>query len=160
MKTRGIIVEDFCNYKLPSLFISSISCDWKCCIEQGVDKSICQNASIALSKIVDVRDDKIYSLYKNNVITKAVVIGGLEPFLQFDEVDRLISLFRDHEELCDFVLYTGYYPDEITDKIEVLSRHKNIIIKFGRYIQNMNPKYDDVLGITLISDNQFAKRIS
>ena len=37
---------------------------------------------------------------------------------------------------------------------------KNIIIKFGRYIPNRNNKYDEILGVTLASDNQFAEKIS
>ena len=36
---------------------------------------------------------------------------------------------------------------------------KNIIIKFGRFIPNRPSRYDEVLGVELASDNQFAKRI-
>ena len=35
----------------------------------------------------------------------------------------------------------------------------NIIIKFGRYIPNQKPHYDEVLGVNLASDNQYAERI-
>lgn len=160
MRTRGVIVEDFCNFKLPSLFISSISCDWKCCIEQGVGREICQNESIASSPIVDMSDVDILSLFTGSDITRAVVIGGLEPFLQFDEIDRLIALFRKSDVNCDFIIYTGYYPEEIKNKLDILSRHKNIVVKFGRYILNGKPIYDPVLGIELASDNQYARRIS
>ena len=37
---------------------------------------------------------------------------------------------------------------------------ENIIIKFGRYIPNQEKHYDDVLGIELASDNQYAEVIS
>lgn len=58
------------------------------------------------------------------------------------------------------VIYTGYYPQEMENQIQALSSYKNIIIKFGRYIPNKEPVYDDVLGVKLASDNQFAERIS
>lgn len=37
---------------------------------------------------------------------------------------------------------------------------KNIIVKFGRFIPNQHPHYDEVLGINLASDNQYAEKIS
>ena len=60
----------------------------------------------------------------------------------------------------DVVIYTGYYPDEIKDALDVLKGFKNIIIKFGRYIPNRQSRYDEILGVTLASDNQYAERIS
>lgn len=160
MRTRGVIIEDFCNFKLPSLFISSISCDWKCCIEQGTGREICQNESVIYSPIIDMNDEDLLSLFLGNDITKAVVIGGLEPLLQIDEIDRLIALFRKRGVNCDFIIYTGYYPEEIKNQLDTLSRHENVIIKFGRYLLNSKPVFDTVLGVELASNNQFARRIS
>lgn len=60
----------------------------------------------------------------------------------------------------DVVIYTGYYPDEIKDALDVLKGFNNIIIKFGRYIPNRQSRYDEILGVTLASDNQYAERIS
>ena len=37
MKIKGIIDEDFINYKFPSMFLISSTCDWKCCKEAGID---------------------------------------------------------------------------------------------------------------------------
>jgi hypothetical protein len=37
---------------------------------------------------------------------------------------------------------------------------KNIIIKFGRFVPNKPHHIDEVLGIELASDNQYAKRIN
>ena len=37
---------------------------------------------------------------------------------------------------------------------------KNIIIKFGRYIPNQQAHYDDILGVNLASNNQYAIKIS
>ena len=36
---------------------------------------------------------------------------------------------------------------------------KGVIIKFGRFIPNRPSRYDEVLGVTLASDNQFAMRV-
>ena len=60
----------------------------------------------------------------------------------------------------EIIIYTGYYPEEIEEKINKLKQFANIIVKFGRYIPDRPSRYDEVLGVTLISDNQFAKRIS
>lgn len=158
MRLRGITVEDFCNYKVPSLFLASAFCNMKCNLEQGAE--VCQNSTLALFPLVTVDDDFLYRLYANNDITKAVVIGGLEPFDQFDELKHLIACFRDKGESCVFVIYSGYYPEEIQKKLNVLSGYDNIIVKFGRYLQGNPPVYDDTLGVTLASNNQYARRIS
>lgn len=158
MRVKDIIAEDFLNYKHPAMFIASSICDWKCCRESGID-DICQNKVMAHSPTTDISDEVIYEKFHSNDITKAVVVGGLEPMLQIDEVVSLIKTFRSHGEGCTFVIYTGYNPEEIPDQITKLIRFQNIIIKFGRFIPNRQPKYDDVLGITLASNNQFAMEI-
>ena len=160
MIIKGIQEDDFINYKKPSMFIGTSMCDWKCCNEQCLDKNICQNSSLANSKTIDISADEIYRRYINNPITKSVVIGGLEPILQFSEVLDLIYTFRNNGCFDDFVIYTGYYPSEIQSQIDKLKPLGNIIIKFGRYIPNHNPHYDNVLGIYLASDNQYGEMIS
>jgi hypothetical protein len=60
----------------------------------------------------------------------------------------------------DIVIYTGYNKEEILDKIEWLKLYGPIIVKYGRFIPNQQPHHDEVLGIKLASDNQFAERIS
>lgn len=47
-----------------------------------------------------------------------------------------------------------------TDKFHVLSEYKNIVVKFGRYIPGQEKHYDEVLGVYLASDNQYAEKIS
>lgn len=159
MKIKGLQDEDFINYKKPSMFIVTAICDWKCCTEQNLDKSICQNSSLANSKVIDISADEIFRRYIKNPITKAIVIGGLEPMLQFSEVLELIYTFRNNGCFDDFVIYTGYYPSEIKHEIEELERFENIIVKFGRFLYNDKPIFDDVLCVTLASSNQYAKRI-
>lgn len=160
MRVKDIVIEDFLNYKEPSLFIVSAVCDWKCCQESGMDAGECQNHSLASTQTNVVKDEMIYSAYMSNDITKAVVIGGLEPMLQFDEVINLIDYFRSNNTDCPFVIYTGYTEDELEIKLKVLSTYSNIIIKFGRYIPNRNSVFDPLLGVELASDNQYAKQIS
>lgn len=160
MKIKGLKDEDFVNYKKPSMFISTATCDWKCCTEQNLDKSICQNSELAKAVTIDYSAEKIYERYRANPITSAVVIGGLEPFLQFAEVYDLIKIFRENGCNDDIVIYTGYYPNEIEKKIIQIRNFSNIIIKYGRYIPNNTEHFDKLLGINLISDNQYAERIS
>lgn len=160
MRVKDAIAEDFLNYKLPALFIASAFCDWKCCRENGLDEGICQNRPLADARTVDISIETIYDMFENNDITKAVVIGGLEPMLQFDETLDLIRFFRDKGENCPFVIYTGYYESEIQSEITKLRQFENIIVKFGRYIPGKPERYDPVLGVALASDNQFAMEIS
>lgn len=160
MKLKQIIVEDFVNYKLPAMFIATSICNWKCCKEQNLDIRVCQNAPLSNSITKEISNQYIYEQFVNNPITKAIVIGGLEPMLQFDEVIDLIDYFRSRKELAPFIIYTGYYPEEIKEHIAQLKKYKNIIIKFGRYKQNDKQKYDEILGVVLASSNQYAKVIS
>lgn len=160
MRVKGIITEDFINYKLPSLFLISSTCNWKCCIEQGRDISLCQNSPLAQQKTLDISPEKIYNMYITNPITEAIVIGGLEPIDQIDEVIEIIDFFRKNKEISPFIIYTGYYPNEIQGEIQRLKNYNNITLKFGRYIPNSPHRYDDVLGVELASDNQYAEVIS
>lgn len=160
MRVKQLRDEDFSNYKKASMFIGTCKCNWKCCTEQGLDITTCQNSSLANSKIIDIPVEKIYYRYINNPITDAIVIGGLEPILQFEEVLELVHYFRSHNCDDDIVIYTGYNRDEIIDYLKEISIYDNIVMKYGRYIPNNKPHYDDVLGIDLISDNQYGERIS
>lgn len=159
MKIKMIVDEVFQDYKKTAMMIATCKCDWKCMVEQGLNPDVCQNYSLAKEKDIDMADDEIIRRYTNNKITSAIVINGLEPFLQFGELVVFVDKFR---QVCDddIVLYTGYYPHELEDELKILKRYKNIVVKFGRYIPNRNKRYDDILGIELISDNQFALKIS
>lgn len=160
MKLKALVDEDFVNYRKPSMFLGTINCNWKCCNEQGLDNSICQNSKLATSRLIEVPVDEIFHRYNNNPITEAVVVGGLEPFMQFNELIELVSTFRKNQCQDDIVIYTGYYPNEIKQEISILKKYKNIVIKFGRYVPDDDKHFDEVLGVYLASDNQFAERIS
>lgn len=158
IRIKTIVEEDFNNYKYPSMLIGCISCDFKCCKEYG--ENFCQNSELVKSetKIMDV--ENIYKLYNDNKITRAIVFGGLEPMLQFDEIIDFIEYFRNHGCVDDVIIYTGYKKNELHYETGILKRFCNIIIKYGRYIPNQKKHFDDVLGVNLASDNQYAERIS
>lgn len=160
MKIKQVVSEDFVNYKRPSIFFGVGTCDFKCCREGGFDISVCQNSELATAKEFELDEDYVFRLYQSNGITKAIVIGGMEPMLQFDDVLSLLKYFRGRGCDDDFVVYTGYYRHEIEDKISQLAKYKNVVVKYGRYVPNNEKHFDEVLGVWLASDNQYAERIS
>lgn len=164
--------EDFVNYKKPSMFVAFPTCTWKCERECGM--RVCQNSALATSPDISVDIMTLVDRYCNNPITKAVVIGGLEPFDRVHDLITLVAAIREKTN-DDIVIYTGYTKDEIKEmKYTVhyswgkqdysyfgcLAKHSNIIIKYGRFRPNQQPHYDEVLGVKLVSDNQYAERIS
>ncbi len=159
MIIKGLVDEDFVNFKLPCMYICSSTCSFKCDVESGA--SNCQNSSLALASDIDMSNEKIIERYLANDITKAICISGLEPFDQRDEVLQFIKALRD-EYGCDdmVVIYTGYNRDEVEDIIKELQKYKNIIVKFGRYVPGEHKHKDKVLGVWLASWNQYAEQIS
>lgn len=157
MIIKTIVDEDFSNYKKPSMLIGFPRCTWKCEKECGM--RVCQNGVLATAKDLEIPVDEIVARYLKNNLTKAVVCGGLEPFDSWSDLLLFIEKFREKSQ-DDIVIYTGYNREEITDKINILKRFPNIIIKTGRYVPNQERHYDEILGVCLASDNQKAERIS
>lgn len=160
MRIITFVEEDFTNYKLPSMFIALGYCDWKCCKEANIPITVCQNSELVKAQDIEVPIREIFDRYINNPITKAVCIGGLEPMTVAGHVLALLDYFRTHGCDDDFVIYTGYYPSEIPAIVTQLKKYKNVVVKFGRFIPDRPKRYDDILGVTLISDNQYTERIS
>jgi len=158
MILKGIVDEDFVNYKVPSMFIAFPKCSFKCEMENK--DCCCQNSVLAKEKNIEVSIDTVARRYIHNEITRAIVCGGLDPMDSFYDLLGLINYIRNSGILDDVVIYTGYTEDEVHREVEVLRERKNIVIKFGRFIPNGTKRYDEVLGVTLASDNQYAKRIS
>ena len=152
VKIITIIPEDFVNYKVASLTIEFPYCTFKC------GESVCQNSALAHSPKIDISSaDLLERYYLNDPITSAIVLQGLEPLDSFDDVLDIIRTLRiSYHNNDPVVIYTGYTEDEVADKISQLAPFGNIIVKFGRYIPNQKPHYDDVLGVNLASDNQYA----
>ena len=157
MKIKGLVEEDFTNYKKTSMFIIFPVCDFKC--DRENNSQLCQNLPLSKLPSIDVNISSIVSHYINNPISHAVVCGGLEPFNSWSDLIQLITEFRNQTQ-DDIVIYTGYYENEISDKLEILKQFPNIIIKFGRFIPGHQRHFDEILGIYLASDNQYAEKIS
>lgn len=158
MIIKGLIDEDFVNYKVPSMFIITSKCSFKCEKESGV--KCCQNSSLAKKRGMAVENEDLIERYVNNPITQAIVFGGLEPFDQFTDVLDIIATLRlTYNNDDDVVIYTGYIEEEVEKKIEALSIFDNIIVKFGRYIPGQESHLDEVLGVKLSSPNQYAVRL-
>lgn len=158
MILKGIIDTDTINYKKISMVLEFPFCDFKCDKECG--QQVCQNCTLATAPSINVSPKYIVNKYINNPLTEAVCMQGLEPFDSWESLVTIIGYIRTMSQ-DDIVIYTGYNKEEITDKVEKLQMHyKNIIIKFGRYIPGQKPHYDEVLGVKLASDNQYAERIS
>lgn len=166
MLIKGITDEDFVNYKLPSMYIATATCSFKCDKEFG--RPICQNSELAKRPDIDVSVEYIVDRYMKNPITKAVVISGLEPVDSGNDLFWLINEFRRNTK-DDIVIFTGYTKEEFESAPYLSDLNTmwlgfqffgNIVIKFGRYIPNQQPHFDHVLGVYLASDNQYAERIS
>ena len=153
MKIKGLISEDFVNYKKPAMTIMFPRCTFKC------GEGYCQNSPLVKAEDIEMDISNIVIRYLNNPITESVVMQGLEPFDSWDDLIGLVGCLR-HSTDDDIVIYTGYYKEEIADKIALLSKYKNIVIKYGRFTPNQEKHYDEVLGVWLASNNQYAERIS
>ena len=158
MKIKGIITEDFVNYKKISMTIMMPKCDFKCDKECG--SQVCQNSELASAADIDIDDAEIVNLYLSNPLTEAIVFQGLEPFDSWEDLARLIDTFRIYTQ-DDIIIYTGYTKEELekTYYLNFLKKYDKIIIKYGRYIPNKLHIYDKVLGVWLASDNQYAEKI-
>lgn len=157
---KEVVDENFQDYKKASMLIASVKCDFKCFNKPGSGPNLCHNMDIIKRPNKSIYIPDLFLRYRSNPITSAVIIGGLEPILQFVEILNLVKYFRQNGCPDDFVLYTGYDKSEILDKVNCLKQFKNIILKYGRFIPNKPRKFDDVLGVYLNSPNQYAEKVS
>lgn len=170
MKIVGLLDEDMVNYKKCSMYIAFPTCSFKCDKECG--KDVCQNSTLASSPTLEIGAAEICERYKANALSHAIVLGGLEPFDSPYDLLSIIDCFRNSYKIDDdIVIYTGYTEEELTlgdslyskvlkSLLENIIKYKNIIIKFGRYIPEDEPHFDEVLGVNLASKNQYAKKVS
>lgn len=153
--------DDFVNYRKPSMFIITPTCSFKCDKENNC--LMCQNSHLAHEPTHNIETKVLIDRYIDNPITKAIVFGGLEPLDTFDDLLDFVKVLReDYQCDDDVVIYTGYTEGEVGAlfylQFSALIQYSNIIIKYGRFRPNQTPHYDEVLGVNLISDNQYAKR--
>lgn len=158
MKLKGIVFEDFVNYKKPCMTLEFPCCSFKCDVENGAP--VCQNSGLATAPNIDISVYDIVMAYVSNPITEAMCFQGLEPLDSFEDVISIVDELRINcGNRDDIVIYTGYREDEIEDKLSKLAHYDNIVVKFGRFISNRPHIYDEVLGVELSSDNQYARRL-
>lgn len=156
-----ILPEDFVNYsKSPSLYLAFPCCSFKCDLECGME--VCQNSRLAGAPKIEIDEELLAKAYKLNPITGSIVMAGLEPFDTADDMYKMIAALRNNGVGDPVVIYTGYTREELehSGDIEVLRAYDNIIVKFGRFIPNRPHHIDNVLGVELASDNQYAEKIS
>ena len=151
--------EDFVNYRKPAMFIAMPHCTFKCDKENNC--LMCQNSHLVHEPTHHVDTQALIRRYLGNPITKAVVFGGLEPFDTPEELEDFINMLRlRYNRDDDVVIYTGYTEEELSDNAthNYIISMENIIIKYGRFRPNQDGHYDEILGVNLSSDNQYAKR--
>lgn len=160
MKIIDIVDVDFTNYRKPSMFIIFPYCSFKCDKENGCQ--LCQNSSLAHEPIIEFGIDEIIERYKRNPLTKAIVCGGLEPFDSKIDLVYFVKEVRAAGIEDDIVIYTGYTENELARNLvhSAVCCYPNIIIKYGRFRPNEESHYDKILGVKLVSSNQYAKKVN
>ena len=170
MKIKGITDECFSDYKAPALYVAFPSCSFKCDKENKC--KYCQNSALVDEPDIEIDKEDILKRYVDNPITKAIVLGGLEPFdSEFDLLPFIDCARRQFKIEDPIVIYTGYTEDELEEgrfgKVQneeiqkqywnSIKNSKNIVVKFGRYRPAQERHFDEILGVYLASNNQYAK---
>lgn len=154
MKIVGLSDINFTDYKLPSLYIATPYCSFKC--EKDCERAICQNSPLAKQEQMSITVDKLVELYQANPVTKAFVFGGLEPLDSPDLLDTVIELqTRTHP--IRVVIYTGYTEDEVLTAHPQILKLPDLVMKYGRFVPDQPKHFDPILGVMLASPNQYAK---
>lgn len=164
MRVKDIIDEDFQDYYKPAMFICARSCTMKCNAKAG--REVCQNASLLSQDTINISDNHIVKRYLENNLTSAIVVGGLEPLDQPEELAKFADALNHHNIHDDLVIYTGYSEDEIRES-DILSSAlssvvdkcrltRNLVVKYGGFVSGCAPHFDAVLKVNLASDNQYA----
>ena len=157
MLVTNVVTEDIINYKKISMFIGTPYCSGKCWRELELDCSICQNESLRDSDLIEMSINDLIDIYDNHPLCEAVVFGGMEPLDSIADLECFIMNFR-YRHPDPVVIYTGYTEGEAAEKLHFILLHENIVIKYGRYIPDQPRHYDEILGVTLASPNQYAKK--
>ncbi len=156
MRVKNIIWEDTVYYCKPSLFIGTAACSFKC------GRGNCQNKELVDAPDIEISEGAIIQKYLDNPITEAIVLGGLEPLDQMTDVSDFCSMLNDRGITDDLVIYTGYTEEEAKEKVRYLRKlnckYRDLVVKYGRFIPDSDPVMDSILGVVLVSDNQYAMR--
>lgn len=145
------VFENFTDYNKISMYIFGTTCRLNC--------RNCFHDHTRSYANKEVNEEELADYILSNKLVKAVLFSGLNWLDQIDDLISFISIFRQKSN-NDVVIYTGYTEDESFEYIKRLKKFDNIIIKFGRYVPGTEQIFDSTLGITLNSNNQYAKKIS
>ena len=104
MKLKQIIDESFGDYKTCSMLLIADKCTWKC---EG-----CQNRHLSQIPSQNFPDEEILERFCSNPLSEAIVIGGLEPFEQLDEIVIFIGAATKAGLDVPIVVYTGFELDD------------------------------------------------
>lgn len=168
MLIRGLVDEDFVNYKKASMLIVCPYCNFKCNKEAG--QTVCHNSHLIQSPLIKIEPEDLVKRYLDNPITSAIVFGGLEPFYFDDDITHdyhcqmllvLDYLRRKYKCMDDVIIYTGYTEEELAQRVghqTITTIFQPIVVKYGRYLPGHKPHFDSILGVQLASPNQYAKR--
>ena len=153
MRLKQIIDESFGDYKLCSMLLIADKCTWKC---EG-----CQNKHLSQLPSQIFPDEEILERFRNNPLTEAIVIGGLEPFEQLQELVIFIGEAIKSDFKVPIIIYTGFEIDDFDlywSGFEPAAKiYKGpVIVKFGKYIADKPSYFNEDLGVSLISDNQYT----
>lgn len=160
IKLLNINPNDFVNNKKGTFSLGfGVFCTFKCCKE---NPQICQNFNCSSQDLYNTSISTVCKQYEENrELISCITINGLEPLDNLKEVLWFIQKFRE-KSTDDIFLWTGYTKEECEPLIYLIKKMNwvNIIIKFGRYIPNSLSRFDEILGVKLASDNQYAEKIS
>ena len=111
-----------------------------------------QTKDINGKKAIDVAKERALNIAGTNIAyIKLYELLGYEID---DAAKEQIAKTKD-----DIVIYTGYTEKELNGYLNKLKNIPNLILKFGRFIPNNIAHYDEILGVELASDNQYAIKL-
>lgn len=113
------------------------------------------NINIKLNKNFTTQYNKLQDEFGTDI---AKINGFDDGQLSYTD---FIDNFVDQKTVADASIDgNSNVSHEVIVYIKELSVYPNIIVKFGRYTPNQDGHYDDVLGVHLASNNQYAERIN
>lgn len=150
IKVRSLVDEDTGHYKETSFFIETSLAPLS--LDEGFNFSM---------KVARLLSWNLISHYMDNPLMTAIVFKGDEPFQQYEGIFHFIKLLREDRFCMDtVVIYSDLSRADIHEEVERLKIFPNIIVKFEPHIREYPPYFDNLLGATLSSDNQYALKIS
>lgn len=81
IRLKGLIEEDFLNYRLPSMFLATCFCDFKCEKEDLTGATFCQNSSLARAPIVEIEIKTLIDKYIKILFQKLLLLAEWSLFL-------------------------------------------------------------------------------